>query len=200
MSQKLKEAIDKMVEDSIRRILPSVMNEVLIKVIASSSSPISEKRVVNQRQPKPPQQVQKSRTPALQSMLDEMKDEFLNENNEFEEHEQIQEVALPQKSIAQRINSLPPALRGVVEEMSEDYDSIGEMWDDNFASPVNEDVGAVRDPARAAASIGIDFSKMKNAIKANSNKSSNDDARNKAEFEMNRIKRLRESLEVKPGE
>lgn len=59
MSQKLKETIDRMVEDAIRRILPGVMNEVLLKTIANSGvihearSGVAEKPLVRQQ----PQQI-----------------------------------------------------------------------------------------------------------------------------------------------
>lgn len=89
----LKETIDRMVEDSIRRILPTVMNEVLIKAIANSGA-LTEGRPVRRKPMKRRKPVREERAPQARAQarpapkgrptkrkLDELLDSIRNDAN-----------------------------------------------------------------------------------------------------------------------
>lgn len=159
-SSALKETIDRMVEDAIRRILPNVMNEVLVRTLAGAGvvtedrprrKPMKRKPVREARQQKspPPKKAappQKRRGPAkLREMLDGLRDETAGadffhdpraERERFEPEPQDDDFEIeaeePQtrRQIDSRISSLPPELQGLAEGMSLDDDD-GEMWGDD---------------------------------------------------------------------
>ena len=145
----LKETIDRMVEDSIRRILPEVMNEVLLKMVARGGL-VSERSVpvretpVPQRQPAPaPRQPQRSagqRPSSLRELLDPTAGtDFYQDPREAMRQATVEEAIPPrQGTMAQRIQNLPPMLREMAEETLEDDDGIGEMWGDNEFAPMTE--------------------------------------------------------------
>ena len=197
-----------MVEESIRRILPSVMNEVLIKAVASTMV-ISEPAKLRQVVSKPQQRSIKSQQTgnsgkSLREILhaedagadfydslkqDDFSDDVVVENNT--------------KSMAQRIQSLSPELQSLAEGIV--IDDGGEMWDDDIStqefSSVRSDLATVRDPVADASKIGLNFSRIRDVamagIKKNSTNNLNDSAA-AASFDELRLKRMRESLEVKP--
>lgn len=189
MSQKLKETIDKMVEDSIRKILPQVMNEVLLKTIASAGV-MTERRVEKPAYPYVPdyggKKVKATNRPrSLDQILDP------GAGSDFYQTE-AESPAPGRQVIAQRIQSLPPQLRGLAEGMDMDDDG-GEMWEDDSIVP---SAGSGPPLAAAAARAGLDFSKMKQAIRVGEAKKRIDgaDMAAKAQFEEARLKRLRENL------
>lgn len=221
--ESLRETIDRMVEDAIRRVLPGVMNEVLLRTIANSGA-ISEQRAPvrapsrapvrqqapQRRAPQPPP-AKKNGKLDLNEFLDrsagsEFYDDPRHRREEPEEEyeEEVQEEA--PRPIESRIQALPPELRGLAEGMLDDDD--GEMWDDNEQAPMLEQVdpAPIRDVHGAAKKVGIDFSRMKNVIKATGPATKDrrelaQDARAKAQFEQTRIDRMRERLGgVKPVE
>lgn len=198
MSQKLKETIDRMVEDSIRRILPSVMNEVLLKTIANAD-------VIREQAPRQPQQPAAKRPKAgqrpasLSHLLDPEAGADFYQDPRAAMAESLREEPVPRgQLIAQRIQSLPPALQGLAEGMELDDDG-GEMWEgpmgDSSVTPGAADMGPPLD--RAAKAAGLDFSRMKQAINLTEKKAPRVSAEDKmanAHFEQQRLKRMREQL------
>lgn len=185
-----------MVEDSIRRILPQVMNEVLLKTLANSNvirETIPDRRT-KEVMTDAAQSRQAQRTSRRPSSLDHILDpeagsDFYNDPRQaMRESLQVDEVPQEVQSpiIAQRIQSLPPELRAMAEGVS----------------PIdqNENVSVAHegpDLVRAAQLAGLDFSRMKKAITVTEKKVPKADAADraaKAQFEEMRIKRMRESL------
>ena len=199
MSKNLKETIDKMVAESIRRILPEVMNEVLLKTIANSGV-VSESRSRPQQPARvsaPAQPRKKApRHSSLEDLLDESAGSDFYSDPRAAMEEATREEAPPtpsHNSMAQRIQSLPPEFQSLAEGISLDDDG-GEMWgdDDHDAAPPAE--GPPLD--RVAKAVGLDFSRMKKVANVTETKKrldSNDRAAN-AQFEQQRIKRMREQL------
>jgi hypothetical protein len=201
MSQKLKETIDRMVEESVRRILPQVMNEILVKTLANANV-IGETRSAPQRAQAPAQPQRKAakgqRPSSLSQLLDESAGaDFYKDPNEAM-YRATQEEAPPQPAgqvIAQRIQNLPPALQGLAEGIDLDDDG-GEMWESQYGdsfptAPMGPPI------EKAAAAIGLDFSRMAKAINITEKKTAKvapaDRAAN-AQFEQARLKRMREKL------
>jgi len=219
VSASLKRAIDRMVEDAIRRILPGVMNEVLVATIARGTSEIvSERRSQRPRKvPKkrkvvreqrasrrdPPQSLPQRKVD-LSDILDEsVGAEFYHDPRSLRaEPEPIDdridhdEDDLPEP-IAQRIQSLPPELQSLAEGIVLDDDG-GEMWgaNEHDSGTPGVAIDEVRDLGSAAKRAGMDFSRMKGLINATSPSKKVDraDAQAKAQFEAGRIKRMRELL------
>lgn len=218
MSANLKRVIDRMVEDSIRRILPAVMNEVLVATIARGTAQVvSEERPVRGRKPPKKRKVVReqriarqvsakkpgSRKTDLSEILDESAgSEFYQDpralyaNDDRESEIMHEETDTDESPISQRIQTLPPELRSLAEGINLDDDG-GEMWGNEHdsgapATPTND----VRDIGSAARAAGIDFSRMKGLINATSpaKKVDRDDIKARAQFENARIKRMREQL------
>jgi hypothetical protein len=214
MGNNLKETIDRMVAESIRRILPSIMNEVLLKTIAQSGV-VAEDRPVRKLRKGPkrrrPMREQKAapkrpRKVDLSDILDESAgSEFYKDPREVfnpgarsldDDYEvDVEEDEEPQ--VESRLQSLPPAIRGLAEGMQLDTDE-GEMWgdDEHDSAPIVQGP-EIRDIGRAAQVAGVDFSRIKNVINKVSppvQKIDRNDAKAKAQFEAARIQRMRESL------
>lgn len=223
-SKALREMIDRMVEESIRRILPSVLNEVLVRTIANSGvirEERSPQQLARRLQPQRPQArpparkaPRAGRRPDLSELLDESAGAdfyrdpraLMTETPAPDSYEPEEEEAEERRpALESRIASLPPELRGLAEDI--DLDDGGEMWGDDEHAPMLEssDPMPIRDVSRAANAVGVDFSRMKNVIAATSPKRTDrseaaEDAKARAEFERNRIARMREMLgATKPG-
>lgn len=189
--ESLKKAIDQMVAESIRRQLPQIMAEVLVKTVAEAGvvrevtgalrgAPVQEALV----QPRPAQ-AKRQRPPSL-SNLRELLDE--EAGAEFYSGARPEDMALtdedvmpPQESsrpLAARINSLPPQLRHLAEGLSE------EDLDDS------DDVSLA----------GLDFSGAKRmlGLMEGTAKVSKDDALREAQFKAQMLEHKRRQLEVKP--
>lgn len=201
MSQKLKEQIDRMVEESIRKILPQVMNEILVKTIANAGV-IKEQRapvpVTARPQPKRTAPVRTSRPSSLDQILDpEVGADFYQDPRAaMTEAMRIEDSPPPSNQvIAQRIQNLPPELQHLAEGMDIDDDG-GEMWEDEMgdsAVPVATNEASFE----RAQSAGINFARMKQAIGITEKKKVADssDRAAEAQFEALRIKRMREQLD-----
>lgn len=201
MNKNLRDTIDRMVEDAIRKVLPGIMNEVLLQTIANSGV-IQERAPIQQQQrqtskPQQPQVRQPSRRPSsLNQLLDPEAgaDFYADPRAAMNDAQRVEERPAPRQSgMAQMIQSLPPELRDLAEDVNLDDDG-GEMWDDS-----SHDSGILSESGpsleRAAQVAGLDFSVMKRLsnIKETKNVKSND-ASAKHQFEEMRIKRMREQL------
>lgn len=222
MSANLKRAIDRMVEDAIRRILPGVMNEVLVATIARGTAGL-----VSEERPQRPRKVPKKRKPVREARqpqrrtapqpkkrrpadlsdlltLDESAGaEFYQDPrsiNESQVDDDVEEYddEPAEAPIARRIEALPPELRGLAEGLDLDDDG-GEMWGDgehDSGMPSTPAIGEIRNINEAAKHVGIDFSRMKSLIGKTSpvKRVDQEDARANAQFEAARLKRMREKL------
>lgn len=200
MSKNLKETIDKMVEDSIRRILPQVMNEILLKTIANSQVMHEARGGVAPQTPAQPRQVQRqqSRKPSsLSQLLDESAGaDFYQDPREAMRQATYEEPPPAQKAIAQRIQTLPPALQGLAEGIELDDDG-GEMWESELGDAAVVPTAGMGPPVdKAAKALGLDFSRMAKAINVTEKKKRVDpaDRAANAQFEETRLKRMREQL------
>lgn len=196
----LRETIDRMVEEAIRRVLPGIMNEVLLRTIASSgvSAPVvrEDRRPTQQPRPAPKR---RSGRPDLTNILDESAgSEFYGEQAEYEEEPIRSAVPTPGRSAA--VALLPPELQEMTEGMNLDDDIDGGSWEEERQSaiaPRGDDVG---DVGVAARKVGVDFHKMKSLSEAITRKSkpvssvSAEDMRNRQQFEEQRLRRMRERL------
>ena len=227
----LRRTIDSMVMESIRRILPAVMNEVLIKTIANSgvlSEAVDDDEEAPRRKRKlpkrrkvvreaPKQKRAMKAKPPRKVDLNELLDPtagadfygdprvalYESEEPEYEDEEDDEPVrtSAPMK----RLTQLAPELQAMAEGIDLDMDS-GEMWGDGEMAPVGGGSGGgasgivdpnpIRDIDRAAAAVGIDFSRMKGVVAKTTAKSRSDQetASAKAQFEQLRLKRMRENL------
>jgi hypothetical protein len=203
VNKNLRDTIDRMVEDAIRRVLPGIMNEVLLKTIANSGV-IQERAPVQQQRnarleplPPQPQRRQASRRPAsLNQLLDPEvgADFYADPRAAMQEAMRVEERPAPRQSmVAQMIKSLPPELQGLAEDVNLDDDG-GEMWEDDEhgAGAVISEAGPSLD--RAAAAAGLDFSVMKRLSNLSEAKKAKPDASANQQFEELRIKRMRERL------
>lgn len=174
-----------MVEQSIREILPQVMNEVLLRTIAGSGV-LTESRPAppQPRPPKAPARTMPRRTPSnLREMLDDSAgaefysaatDEDLHEER-FEERHDV--------PMRERIQALPPELQHLAEDIElGDGDFLDESVDPRTLAPPLEQVGQ---------RLGLDFTKMSKFVGPVTNKQPD---RSRAQFEEARIKRMREQL------
>lgn len=199
MSKNLKDTIDRMVEDSIRRVLPSIMNEVLLKTIAGAGV-IQERGPVNKpAYPYIPEnagkqvKVKNRRPSSLGDILDETAGSEFYSNPGAAMAEATREEAPSQRQMAQRVQALPPHLQQLAEDVNLDDDG-GEMWgEDDHDSASPSDMGPPLD--RAAKAVGLDFSRMKQVAKVTeSKKPAADDRAARVQFEQMRLKRDRERL------
>ncbi len=216
MSQnsKLKETIDRMVEDAIRRILPSVMNEVLLKTIAGSGV-MQERRadrpaypyvpegggrvvVTSKVAPKVKPKARKAGRPDLSYLLDESVGADFYERAVQPEPVQVveEEPAAPlRERIASNIQTLPPELQEMAEGLELEDDGIGEMWgDENAVAPAGDNAG---DLAASSRRVGVDFGRMQKMIQMTEQKKpkkSAEDRQAELQYEQLRLKRNRERL------
>lgn len=219
MSATLKRAIDRMVEEAIRRILPTVMNEVLIATVARGTSGIvSEDRPVRPRKPtrkrRAPVREQKAsqrkqrqgrRSPSdlrdLLALDESAGAEFYGDpraSYEPRDPGELEERERP-SAIAKRIQALPPALQGLAEGMDLEDDG-GEMWgaNEHDSTTIQPSApGEIRNIDAAARDLGIDFSQMKAVIGATTKakRATHEDAQARMQFEQARLQRLREQLD-----
>ncbi len=217
MSKSLKETIDRMVADSIRRILPGIMNEVLIKTIANAGVVTEDRQARKVRKgPKRRKPLREQRQPQKRPRKLDLND-ILDESAGAEFYQDPREVMNPgarsaildedydveieddvEPQVESRLQSLPPAIRGLAEGMSVDDDG-GEMWgdDEHDSAPIVVKGPEIRDISKAAQAVGVDFSQIKNIMNRVAPAKQNvdrTDARAKAQFEAARIQRMRESL------
>lgn len=197
--QSLKRTVDRMVEDAIRRILPEVMNEVLLQTIARSGVMNETAQEARRQSPKQTASAPRKRSmrPALTNLLDEEAGtEFYSQNEQPERAAMMEERE--HVPVARRVQELPSHLKALAADMDlSDMDDDGSSWDD----PVNESavptVAGIADPLRAGKSIGLDFASMARNISATSpgpKRDALDDLKARAQFEEQRIKRDRERL------
>lgn len=212
----LKEMIDKMVEDSIRRVLPAIMNEVLLKTIANAGVLAESRPEKLKRGPKPKQKIKQpreglrlqaarpkksGRPESLNNLLDpEAGTEFYrNDDSAITESVDV-EMEFDEDDVApvakNRLNSIAPELRHLAEDIRLDEDDANEMWGDNESAPiVTPQSGPPID--KAAKALSIDFSRMKNVVSKITPKkaaATNEDRKANAQFEAGRIKMMRERL------
>lgn len=203
MNDKLKKTIDRMVEDSIRRILPAVMNEVLLKTIANANV-IQETRRAEPFQQKRQELNQKivQRKPAsLSHLLDPEAGADFYQDPRAAMAEATREEPAPAprgQVIAERIQNLPPDLRSLAEDV--DLDDAGEMWDSDVGDSFVPSAGMGPPLERAAQAAGLDFSRMRKAINLTEKKGPKGDVADRmanAQFEAQRIKMMRDRLDAK---
>jgi hypothetical protein len=210
----LRRAIDRMVEDAIRRILPEVMNEVLVATIARGTA-----GVVAEERPrrKPPKRQQQRRAPVreqrtavpqrgrkappkrkvdLSDLLDESVGAEFYENPRAVYTDEPNPAEVPPSQDTNRIRDLPPDLQELAEGMDLDDDN-GEMWgadehDSGLAAPSAPEIRNISEAARAA---GVDFSRMKAVIgRTATRKPDADDLKARTQFEQARLNRMRVQL------
>lgn len=198
MSKNLKDTIDRMVEDSIRRVLPGIMNEILIKTIANSGV-IREQATVRQAAPAQAP-APKRQAPRRPSSLEDILDDSAGSEFYTDPNARMVEDEAPQaprgQGITQRIQSLPPALQHLAEGVNLEDDG-GEMWGDEQDSVVPS--GGSGPPLdQAARAVGLDFSRMMQVAKVTESKKAPkmdaEDRAANAQFEQMRLKRMREQL------
>jgi hypothetical protein len=209
----LRKTIDRMVEDAIRRILPAVMNEVLVATIARGTAGIvSEERPKRRQPPKKrrgPVREQKARPTRtaprrrvdLGDILDESAGaEFYRDPRALmaDEPTELDDESPINEEVSSRIQSLPAELRGLAEQTAADDDG-GEMWGDDehdsseSIAPAAPEIRNINEAARVA---GVDFSRMRAVIGKTSppKRADPEDVRARAQFEQARLKRMRERL------
>lgn len=205
MSQKLKETIDRLVEDAIRRILPQVMNEVLLRTIAGSGviresrpAPKSPPVTAGKRVQDTPRKARRGR-PDLSQVLDESAgSEFYSQFAPVPEpaYEEPEAPSPRAEVVRQNIRGLPPEIQAMAEGMDLDVDE-GEMWETEEATtvaPRGDDVGDLGTSSRR---VGADFSRMVQTIRLTEQRKPAADAADiaaKRQFEELRLKRHRERL------
>lgn len=200
-----------MVADSIRRLLPEIMNEVLVRTIANSGV-LAEARPAQRTKPAYPyvpdnggrKIVDKKKASTRPSALAELLDEqagaefYVDPREAMRQHTQEEfEVPLEEAPPVRRLQNLNPALQHLAEDVQFDP---GEMWgeDEHDSSVVRAPMGPSLESAAQA--VGIDFGRMSRVIKETAPKIarvSADDAHAKAQYEENRIKRMRDNLDRK---
>ena len=222
----LRQTIDRMVEDAIRRVLPSVMNEVLLKTLTSSGAlqPLREVRTAPKGKPAPkarkplpvkqsqarPKQKPPQRNSALAQLLEtrgEAGAEFFQDprGRDYEvDTSDLDEpyAPPPAPNMNERMSAIAPHLRSLAEGMVPDVGESEEWGDGEFSSaPAPIAPGEVRDIGRAAEAVGMDFSRMKGLIGKTSpvKRVDHSAAEANAKFNEGRIARMRQSLETKPG-
>lgn len=199
MSQKLKEQIDRMVEDSIRRILPGVMNEILVKTIAGAGVIQESSRMTNEQVRAPVQAVRRQpRSTTLANLLDPEAGADFYQDPRAAMTESIRDEVTPSpmQNMAARIQALPPQFQALAEGTLMDDDG-GEMWDNDMGDSVVASAGMGPPLERAAQMAGLDFSRMKKAINITEKKKPSAGAEDRAanaQFERQRIQRMREKL------
>lgn len=198
----IRSTIDRMVEESIRRILPAVMNEVLVATVARgiSESVPSPERSPRRKPPKKRRPVREQRRVSVpRKAREELGDLLTGDSTAGTEFygTQTDGDESGEDPIAKRIESLPPELRGLAEDIDMGDDG-GEMWGDGeFDSSPGPVPGEIRNISEAARTAGIDFSRMKAVIGATAPPVSKVDGKDlaaRAQFEEARLKRMRERL------
>ncbi len=179
-ASELKSLVDRMVGESIRRQLPEIMNEVLVRTIAGSGILTESRKQV--LAPVPKRDLPKKRS--LQGLLDESIGA-----DPYGAGEMWDEPEPPRQqlghSLTRRIKDLPPELQALAADSAESILEEG------------------RNPGRGpdlmqAQSAGMDFSRMRQTIAVvDKGKASNVDT-DRQKFEELRLARKREQLEVKP--
>lgn len=169
MNQNLKKTIDKMVAESIRRLLPEIMNEVLLKTIANSGVLTEAPRRATS--PPPPPQRKPAKRPSM-SMVDLLEEDA---GSEFYRQE---EAPPPPPVMSQRITSLPPELQ--------------ELAADSVSAIMQEDEVPTVDLNRS----GFDFSRMRQAMGLVEQRASKPVAKDPT-LEAARIERQRKMLDSK---
>jgi len=200
----LKKAIDKMVEESIRRILPNVLNEVLLRTIAGAGI-VAEAPKPQRAKERPMGLGKRSNAPAKRSLREQLLDEtagteFYQQDPDFvapKFSQPLREEPASQPAVAQRIQSLPPMLQEMAADIDMSEFDGGEMWEDG---ELIDSSGPGPKLESAAAHVGIDFDRIRRLTEATSApKAVPDDSRSK--FEEARINRMREKLDsMKIGE
>lgn len=219
--QQLSAAIDRLVESSIRRILPRVMNEVLLRTIADSGvlseerpRVIRRKKGPKRRLPRAIEAKQPRRPSTPQVDLNEMLDDSVGADA-YDHYETkpssrrsppvtVRDDATDDDGpssgppLTQRLTALDPSLRAMAEGLVIPEDDGGEMWtEDEHDSTASSStvISEIRDVHGAAKQVGMDFSKMRALIDRTSvPKGDADDVRARASFEAQRLKRMRERL------
>lgn len=209
-----------MVADSIRRILPTVMNEILIKTIAGAgvvkesvtkstgkrkyqkrSRPLAEVATPVRQGPRklPPK---KKVLETLGKLLDqsagsEFYHQSQNEESEIEEEDIIDEDE-QHVTTQDRMANLAPHLRTLAEGMSV-IDDDKQMWGadehDSSSSTSQAEDGPPVDIDSGAKKLGMNFSKMQSIIGPTAKKKvASDDRAAHEQFEKRRLKLMREKL------
>lgn len=209
----LRRMIDRMVEDAIRRILPEVMNEVLVATIARGTAGVVSEERPKRRPPKrqqrrtpvreqkavPPRRGQKAppkRRVDLTDLLDESVGAEFYQDPRSVYADKPSAAELPPSQAANRIRDLPPDLQELAEGMDLDDDD-GEMWgadehDSGLAAPSAPEIKNINEAAKVA---GVDFSRMRAVIgKTTARKPAAEDLRAQAQFEQARLNRMRVQL------
>lgn len=212
--ERLRAVIDRMVEDAIRRILPGVMNEVLVATLARAHvTPITEsaprRRNVKKKVPrKVREQVAPSRARAPKaargrpSSLDQLLDESVGadfyQDPRLVVHDAPVEDHESTPRLAARAAALPAELRELAEGIDLDDDG-GEMWqpDEHDSAGATAVISEIRDIGGAVASAGLDMARMKSLIGATSPRPVRDRDASQAnvQFEQGRINRMRARLD-----
>lgn len=227
---KLQQSIDRLVESAIRRILPSVMNEVLLQTIAGAgvlsetrTKPVRRmkkaKRRVQRESREPGREIRQApRKPAPSRRIDlnEVLDDSVG-SDAYEEYEarttrpaprqatqpesefDEREPEAPAPALTQRLAALDPSLQAMAEGLVMSEDDGGEMWGDEHDATATGPIAAseIRDVAGAVKRAGMDFSVMKRLIEKTSPAPRTidaEDAKARASFENQRLKRMRERL------
>lgn len=188
MSKNVKEMIDRMVEESIRRILPSVMNEVLIRTISESLAPPS---TVQHSKPKKSkarnEQPKRSRMQELLEGHDSIGADFYEPSARHDyDHDDENEIDHEQTRLS-TLQSLPPMLREMASDMSfddEEDHSFEQLPDGKVVQQLDIEHtmrSGLFDPSAIARRMGP--SKQPKMTAENQ------------QFEELRLKRMRESLE-----
>lgn len=154
----LQAKIDFLVETAIRRILPKVMNEVLLRTLADSGvlaedrpRPVRRKKAMKRRMQRPPEprQVREERQPRRplppkRSNLNEVLDDSIG-SDAYEQYEaraprrsqpepepdfDDHEPEPPARAVSQRLAALDPSLQAMAEGLVMPDDDGGEMWGD----------------------------------------------------------------------
>lgn len=205
-----------MVEDSIRRILPTVMTEVLLKTIANAN-------VIQEQGERTPRQIAQTvekyerlrdeqspayrsarnvpemkRPGSLRHLLDPEAGADFYQDPRAAMAEATREEPQPRgQVVAERIQNLPAELQSLAEGMDLNDDG-GEMWDDGDSIVPSSGMGPPLE--HAAQQAGLDFSRMRQAINLTERKSPKVSAGDKAaqaQFEHQRLKMMRDRLDAK---
>ncbi len=191
----LKRTIDRMVEASIRKILPEVLNEVLLRTLAGSG-------VMAERAARPQEEPERATAPARRppprpGSLAEMLDPAAG--SEFYERDAPRPVQQQPPKLAQRIASLPPEMQELAEDTAD-----GEMWgDDEWSSPAHDQMSPQAPSLNidnAARIAQVDFSRAKMLLERTGPKNivTTKDRAAEAQFEERRLAMARQKLEYKP--
>lgn len=209
----LRRVVDRMVEDAIRRILPEVMNEVLVAAIARGTASFITEEHPKRRPPKRKRRApvreqqaaiakkgQKSlpkRKVELTDLLDDsVGAEFYQDPRSLYTDEPSPAEQSPVRQITDVVRDLPPDLQELAEGIDLDDDD-GEMWGDHehdsgLPAPSAHEIKNINEAARIA---GVNFGRMKAVIsKTTPKRPTADDIRTQTQFDQGRLRRMREKL------